>query len=43
MSNSYYKKGCSKGEVNVVEITQIGLQEIKKNVALASFCLANKI
>ena len=37
MSNSCCKKDYSKGEVNVLEITQIRLQEMKKNVAMASF------
>ena len=44
MGNSYCKKDYSKGEVNVVEITQIRLQKMKKNVAMASFyCLVSKI
>ena len=37
MGNSYCKKGYSKGEVNMVEITQIKLQKMKKNVVMASF------
>ena len=37
MDNIYCKKNYSKGEGNVVEITQIRLQEMKKNVAMASF------
>ena len=42
MGNSYCKKNCSKGEVNVVEITQIRLQKMKKNVTRASFyCLVS--
>ena len=38
MGNSYCKKDYSKGEVDVVEITQIKIQKMKKNVAMASFC-----
>ena len=38
MGNSYRKKDYSKGEVNIVEIIQIRLQKMKKNVAMASFC-----
>ena len=38
MGNSYCKKDCSKGEINVVEITQIRLEISKKNVAMGSFC-----
>ena len=37
MDNIYCKKNYSKGEGNVVEITQIRLQEMKKNVAMANF------
>ena len=37
MSNSYCKRDYSKGEVNVVEIAQIRLQKMKKNVAMARF------
>ena len=37
MGNNYCKKEYSKGEVSVVEITQIRLQKMKKNVAMASF------
>ena len=37
MDNIYCKKNYSKSEGNVVEITQIRLQEMKKNVAMASF------
>ena len=41
MGNSYCKRII---EVNVVEINQIFLQKIKKNVAMASFyCLVSKI
>ena len=44
MGNSYCKKDCSKGEVNVVEITQIRLHKMKKKVAIAKFyCLVNMI
>ena len=44
MGNSYCKKDCSKGEINVVEITQIRLEISKKNVAMGSFCcLVSKI
>ena len=32
------KKDYSKGQVDVVEITQIKIQKMKKNVAMASFC-----
>ena len=43
MGNSYCKKNYSKGEVNVVEITQLQLQKMKKNVAIESFyCLFGK-
>ena len=42
--NSYCKKDSSGGEVNVVEVTQIRLQKMKKNVAMTSFyCLVSKI
>ena len=42
--NSYCKKDFSNGEVNVVEVTQTGLQKLKKNVAMTSFyCLVSKI
>ena len=44
MCNSYRKKDCSKGEVNVVKITQIKQQKMKKNVNIAGFyCLVSKI
>ena len=44
MGNSYCKKDYGKGEVNEVQITQIRLQKLKKNVASASFyCLVSKI
>ena len=39
MGNSYCKKDYSKGEVDVVEITQIKIQKMKKNVAMASFAV----
>ena len=37
MGNSYCKKDYSKGEVNLVEITQRRLQKMKNNVAMISF------
>ena len=44
MDNIYCKKDCSKGEVNAVEITEIRLQKMKKNVVMVSFyCLLSKI
>ena len=44
MGNSYCKKNYSRGEVNVVEITQTRLHKMKRNVAIASSCcLINKI
>ena len=44
IGNSYCKKKYSKDEVNVVEITQITLQNMRKNLSMASFsCLAGKI
>ena len=44
MGNSYCKKDYCTGEVNVVELTQIRLQKMKKNVAMASFyCLVSII
>ena len=44
MCNSYRKKDCSKGEVNVVKITQIKQQKMKNNVNIAGFyCLVSKI
>ena len=44
MGNSYCKINYSEGEVNVVEITQKGLQKMKKNEAMADFfCLVSKI
>ena len=44
MGNSNCKEDYSKGDVNVVEITQIRPQKMKKNVAMASFyCLVSKI
>ena len=43
MGNSYCKKDYSKGEVNLVEITQIKLHKMKKSVAIANFhCLVLK-
>ena len=40
----YCKKDYSKDEVNVVEIIQIRLQKLKKNVVMTSFyCLVSKI
>ena len=35
--NRYCKKDKSKGEVNVVKISQIRIQKMKNNVAMASF------
>ena len=44
MGNSYCEKDYSKVEAKVLEITQIRLQKMKKNVAMASFyCLVCKI
>ena len=44
MGNNYCKKDYSKGEVDVVEITQRSLQNLKKNVAMTSFyCLVCNI
>ena len=44
MGNRYCKKDYSKGEVNVVEITQIRLQKMKENVAFANFyCFVSEI
>ena len=37
MGKGYYKKDYTKGEVNVVNIIQIRLQKMKKNVAVTSF------
>ena len=43
MGNSYCEKDYSKVEAKVLEITQIRLQKMKKNVAMASFyCLVCK-
>ena len=43
MGNSYCKKDYSKGEVNVIKITQIKLQKMKKNIPVASFyCFVSK-
>ena len=42
--NSYCKNDYSKGEVNAFQITQIRLEKMNKNVALASFhCFVDKI
>ena len=44
MDNSYCKKACSNGEINVVKITQIRLQNMKKNLAMAIlYCFVCKI
>ena len=44
MDNSYFKNKYSKDEVSFVEITQIKLQKMRKNVAMAGFCcLASNI
>ena len=44
MGNSYFKIDYCKGEVNIVDITQIRLQKMKNNVAMTSFhCLISKI
>ena len=44
MGNSYCEKDYSKVEAKVLEITQIRLQKMKKNVAMANFyCLVCKI
>ena len=37
MDNSYFKNKYSKDEVSLVEITQIKLQKISKNVTMTSF------
>ena len=37
MGNSYCKKDCNIGEVNIVKITQIRPQKMKKNVAGTNF------
>ena len=37
MGKGFYKKDYTKGEVNVVNIIQIRLQKMKKNVAVTSF------
>ena len=37
MGKGYYKKDYTKGEVNVVNIIQLRLQKMKKNVAVTSF------
>ena len=44
MGNGYCKKDYSKGEVNVVEITQIRLRKMKSNAATTcSYCLVSKV
>ena len=44
MGNSYCKINYSESEANVVEITQKGLQKMKKNEAMVDFfCLVSKI
>ena len=44
MDNSYCRKDHSEGKATVVEITQIRLQKMKKNIAMASFyCLICQI
>ena len=44
MGNRYCKKDYSNGEVNVVEVTQIRLYKMEKDVAMTSFyCLASRI
>ena len=44
MGNGYCEKDYSKGEVNVVEITQIRLRKMKRNAAMTcSYCLVSKV